>query len=124
MFLFFSHQLTEEQKKDAEKHFDIDNFINLPQNLQEIFSNVPNDLENLDNYIKPIKEFLKENAKKDDLVLIQGDFGVTYILVNFAKSLYLNPVYSTTSRVVQEFEEGGKLIKKSIFKHQMFRKYE
>ncbi|MDX4038019.1 CRISPR-associated protein Csx20 [Aliarcobacter skirrowii] len=124
MFLLFSHTLTKNQKDDAMKSFGIEEFIYLPKDLQELFSNVPNDLKKLSEYLTPIKLFLKQYSKEGDFVLIQGDFGATYILVNFAKSLYLNPVYSTTKRVTQEFEEDGKIIKKSIFEHERFREYE
>ncbi|RXJ95760.1 hypothetical protein CRU94_03865 [Arcobacter sp. AHV-9/2010] len=124
MFLLFSHTLTKNQKNDAIKSFGIEEFIYLPKDLQELFSNVPNDLKKLSEYLTPIKIFLKQYSKQGDFVLIQGDFGATYILVNFAKSLKLKAVYSTTKRVVQEFEEDGKIIKKSIFEHERFREYE
>ncbi|HAC70494.1 MAG TPA: hypothetical protein DCF41_02105, partial [Arcobacter skirrowii] len=109
---------------DAMKSFGIEEFIYLPKELQELFSNVPNDLKKLSEYLTPIKLFLKQYSKEGDFVLIQGDFGATYILVNFAKSLKLKAVYSTTKRVTQEFEEDGKIIKKSIFEHERFRDYE
>ncbi|AXX84688.1 CRISPR-associated protein Csx20 [Aliarcobacter skirrowii] len=124
MFLLFSHTLTKNQKDDAMKSFGIEEFIYLPKELQELFSNVPNDLKKLSEYLTPIKLFLKQYSKEGDFVLIQGDFGATYILVNFAKSLKLKAVYSTTKRVTQEFEEDGKIIKKSIFEHERFRDYE
>ena len=124
MFLLFSHTLTKNQKDDAMKSFGIEEFIYLPKELQELFSNVPNDLKKLSEYLTPIKLFLKEYSKEGDFVLIQGDFGATYILVNFAKSLELKAVYSTTKRVTQEFEEDGKILKKSIFEHERFREYE
>ncbi|MEN5387899.1 CRISPR-associated protein Csx20 [Aliarcobacter skirrowii] len=124
MFLLFSHTLTKNQKNDAMKSFCIEEFIYLPKELQELFSNVPNDLRKLSEYLTPIKLFLKQYSKEGDFVLIQGDFGATYILVNFAKSLKLKAVYSTTKRVTQEFEEDGKIIKKSIFEHERFREYE
>lgn len=124
MFLLFSHTLTKNQKDDAMKSFGIEEFIYLPKDLQELFSNVPNDLKKLSEYLTPIKLFLKQYSKEGDFVLIQGDFGATYILVNFAKSLKLKAVYSTTKRVTQEFEEDGKIIKKSIFEHERFRDYE
>ncbi|WP_141050081.1 CRISPR-associated protein Csx20 [Aliarcobacter cryaerophilus] len=124
MFLLFSHKLTLSQEEDAINSLKVEKFIPLPKNLQDLFSNIPNDLDSLNNYLKPIKEFLKDYSINDDVALIQGDFGATYILVNFAKSLKLKAVYSTTKRVTQEFEEDGKIIKKSIFEHERFREYE
>jgi len=56
-------------------------------------------------------------------VLIQGDFGAVYHMVNFAKELGLIPIYATTKRESIELKQGNKIIKKSIFKHIKFRKY-
>ncbi|WP_418186832.1 CRISPR-associated protein Csx20 [Aliarcobacter lanthieri] len=124
MFLLFSHKLTQTQKDNAIKSFGVKEFIYLPKNLQELFSNIPSDIYSLKEYLTPIKGFLKEYSKKDDVVIIQGDFGATFILVNFAKSLELKVVYATTKRVIQEFYEDDKIVKKSIFEHERFREYE
>ena len=59
MFLLFSHTLTKNQKDDAMKSFGIEEFMYLPKELQELFSNVPNDLKKLSEYLTPIKLFLK-----------------------------------------------------------------
>ena len=122
MFLFFSHFLTDEQKKDAMK-MGVENFINLPDNLQNMWSNVPVELENIEEYSKPFMEFLDKNAKKGDYALIQGDFVLTCKLVNFAKKTGVVPVYSTTKREVVEKKEDDKITKISKFKHIKFRKY-
>ncbi|GAB1464850.1 CRISPR-associated protein Csx20 [Aliarcobacter cryaerophilus] len=87
------------------------------------FSNIPSDLNNLDEYLLPIKDFLKENSRFGDVVLIQGDFGAVYHMVNFSKNLGLKSVYATTNRVIEEILVDEKTIKKSIFEHVMFRRY-
>jgi hypothetical protein len=122
MFLFFSHTLTGEQVDDA-KGLGVDDFVKLSQDLQERFSNVPPELERLDEYVRPFEEFLSKEAKEGDLVLIQGDFGVVYHLVNFAKEKGLVTVYATTKRVVKEIEKDSKKVKISEFKHIRFREY-
>jgi hypothetical protein len=50
MFLFFSHTLTDEQIDDA-KSMGVIEFVKLSQDLQERFSNVPPELESLDEYV-------------------------------------------------------------------------
>jgi hypothetical protein len=119
LFLFFSHKLTQEQIDYAKDVLKVDEFITLPKDLQILFSNVPPELERLDEYITPFIDFLNKEAKKGDFVLIQGDFGVSYKLVNFCKQNSLVPIYATTKRVV--YEEGD--IKKSIFKFIRYREY-
>jgi dihydroorotase len=122
MFLFFSHKLTPEQIEDAKKK-GINKFVELPENLQKLWSNVPPVLENLDEYIKPFYEFLEKNAKKGDFALIQGDFGLSCKLAFFSKEKGLIPVYSTTKRKAVEINQNGKIIKTSEFIHVRFRKY-
>ena len=123
MILVFSHKLTQEQKDDAIKNFGIKEFLSLPKELQNIWSNISPDIQTLEKLLEPIKEFIKNNSKKDDVVLVQGDFGAVYIMVNFVKDLELLGVYATTKREVKEYQEDGKLIKQSIFKHRRFREY-
>ena len=122
LILLFSHKLTPEQIKSAKDDFDVKEFIYLSKELQNIWSNIDPDIEKID--LQPIKEFLKDIANKDDVVLIQGDFGACYNMVNFCKSLKLVTVYATTKRVAKEFIEDGNTIKKSEFKFRRFREYE
>ena len=123
MYLFFSHKLTQEQIKDAEENFKIKNFVPLPEKLQILFSNVPPELESLEDYLEPFKEFLAKNSKKNDVVLIQGDFGIVCALVEFSKKIGLVPVYATTKRLVKMTATDGKSAKISYFSHVRFRKY-
>lgn len=123
MFLLFSHNLSEIQLNDAKSNWEISEVVSLPNKLQDIWSNIPADIEKLREYLLPIRNFLAENSQYGDVVLIQGDFGAVYQMVNFSKDLGLIPVYATTSREIEEFEENGKTIKKSIFEHIRFREY-
>lgn len=124
LHLLFNHTLTAEQLSDAKASFLCEKFVSLPQELQELWGSVPPDIKSLKEYLNPIKEYLRATVKKDDFVLVQGDFGATCIMVNFVKELGAKPVYATTSRDVVEAKEGDKVIKKSIFRHKQFREYE
>ncbi|WP_456416624.1 CRISPR-associated protein Csx20 [Methanocaldococcus sp.] len=123
MFLLFSHNLTNDQIKDAKENLKVNKFIYLPKELQNIWSNIPPEVEDITDYLKPIKEFLKNNANDGDYVLIQGNFGATYNMVNYAFENNLIPIYATTKRVVKEVIEDGKVITIREFKHCRFRKY-
>lgn len=120
LHLLFSHHLTEEQIKDAKETMQVAHFMPLPRDLQKAFSNVPPELETLTEYTKPFIEYLQETANQGDIVLLQGDFGLCFILVEFCKKSNLIPVYATTKRIA--IEENG--IKISKFKHTRFRRYE
>jgi len=125
MFLLFSHTLTPEQQEDAKVSLGITKFVPFSREIIKLWSNVPPGLESLNNYLEPIFACLKDNASSGDYVLVQGDFGATYHMVNFAKSLELIPVYATTERKsVEEIQQDGTVKKTSLFEHKRFRRYE
>ncbi len=124
LFLLFSHTLTEEQHNDAKAQWAVDSFVTLPQELQAAFSNVPADITNLNQYAKPFNKWLKNNAKPHDLVLIQGDFGLTYKMVRFCKKNNLIAIYATTERQSIEVKQpDGSVVTQRVFRHKMFRRY-
>ena len=125
MILLFSHKLTEEQILEVKESYKVEVFLSLPKELQTLWSNIPADAENITDLLTPIKEFLSLYANREDLVLIQGDFGAVYNLVNLAKEQRLVALYATTLRRTQEYiNEKGENVKKSIFEHRRFREYE
>jgi len=124
LFLLFSHKLTSNQKESVRKLYAAEEFIYLPIELQSLWSKIPPDIENIRDYLAPLKTYLKNSAKREDIVLIQGDFGATYHMVNFAKKMDLVPIYATTKREVQEYMKNEKLVKESIFEFERFREYE
>jgi len=124
IFLIFSHELTEEQKFDLYKNWQVQEFVTLPAYLQALWSNIPPELESLDVYLTPLFEWLREKALPQDLVLIQGDFGAVYLAVKKAFELGLVPLYATTSREVRETKlADGSIRQERLFKHVRFRVY-
>ena len=123
LFLFFSHSLTYEQTKDLYKTFGDIEIVSLPDNLQFKLSNVPPEIEDLGEYVRDFEKYLLYNSTNGDLVLIQGEFGVVYRLVEFSKSISLVPIYATTKRITKEIVKDGKVVKTSEFKHIRFRMY-
>ncbi|MBD3842082.1 MAG: hypothetical protein IE909_09400 [Campylobacterales bacterium] len=125
MILLFSHKLNEKQIKIAKDEYAVEDFVYLSTELQQIWSDISPDIISLEQTLEPIKKYIIRILQKDDIVLIQGDFGATYIMVNFIKELDAIPVYATTRRKIEEIiDEDGKTIKKSIFEFRRFREYE
>ncbi|MGM0369636.1 MAG: CRISPR-associated protein Csx20 [Bacillota bacterium] len=124
LFLLFSHQLTESQKKDAKKNLGINNFHYLPEELQQRWSNIPANIEKIAELLEPFQKWLNENSVKNDYVLIQGDFGAVFIMVQWAVANDLIPIYSTTIRDTKEKNSGDEIKIKKKFKHVLFREYE
>jgi len=123
MILLFSHELRDEQKQDAKEDWGVEEFVSLANELQTLWSNIPAELEDIEVYLEPIRNFLSQSINSDDIVLVQGDFGATYSMVGLVKSLGATALYATTKRDVIETERDGKVVKTSVFKHIRFRKY-
>ncbi len=125
MLLLFSHLLTEDQEEDANNCLSISEVIPLSQDLQKLWVNIPATKSSLRDYLNPFRSWLKENVNNGDYVLIQGDYGAVYLMVNYAFSVDLIPVYATTERVVVEKLMPDNVVKSErVFKHKRFRRYE
>ena len=124
LYLLFNHELTQRQERDAERTLGADRIIDLPPDLKEKWRQVPPALPRIKDYLGPVTEWLGAWAEKGDYVLIQGDFGACFIMVNFALEKGLVPVYSTTKReAVEEHLPDGSVSLRHMFRHRMFRRY-
>ena len=125
LFLIFNHTFTDDQKGDAMVSLGIDRILDMPPDHKMIWSDIPPDLPTIEEYLEPIQTWLKINARKDDFVLIQGDFGACYVMVNYAFRMGLIPIYSTTQREMkEEVLEDGSVRLTHHFQHRIFRRYE
>jgi len=124
LFLIFNHQVGPLQEADAHASLGVDRLVGLPDELQRLWTDIPPELAELDRFLAPIKEWLKESARPGDPVLIQGDFGACCLLVRFAMERGLVPVYSTTTReATEEMQPDGTIKLTHRFQHRIFRKY-
>jgi len=124
LYVFLSHFLTEEQKNDAIKNLGVTNFVSLPSPLQKKWGNIESDRE-LKKKLKPFIDYIVDNVTRDDYLLIQGEAGISFALVDWCLANGYQPIYSYTKRVVIEKEiEKNKVEKKSVFKHIKFIFYE
>jgi len=121
--MLFSHTLTEVQKKDAKKYLGINEFLYLPKNLQEVWSNIrPTGSLDTDSLLEIIS-WLSSQCAKGDYVLIQGDFGAVVYTVSAVENLGLIPIYATTQRQTTEVQVNDSVTKTQVFKHETFRRY-
>ncbi|CAA6799147.1 MAG: Unknown protein [uncultured Sulfurovum sp.] len=124
MFLLFSHTLTATQKEDISNNLKVKKTYTLPKNLQKLWSQVPVEKDLLfGDYLLDIEKCLLENLSSGDYVLIQGEFGASYHMINFSKTHGFIPVYSVSKRIVRELTEDGIVKKYSEFVHEFFREY-
>ncbi|MDF1881139.1 hypothetical protein JHD50_07460 [Sulfurimonas sp. MAG313] len=121
MFVLISHAMTSSQCDDATFSLNVTNFKLLDTKR---WSKIPADIQDISQYLEEIKHNILTQAKENDLLLVQGDFGATLMMVNFAHQHNLIPVYATTQRITQEKIQGDKVVTTRIFEHIMFRKYQ
>lgn len=120
MFVLISHNLTEEQKDQALRVFGVENIVNI---ADDAWSSINPSDENILDALSVYKKELMLEAKAGDILLVQGDFGATYNMINFAKNIGLKTIYATTKRVVQELIIDRKSVTRREFKHEKFREY-
>ncbi len=124
LFLIFNHTITPEQERAARAQLGVEELISLPPELQGLWSQIPPDLPELMPYLEPLRQWLARVRRPGDYVLIQGDFGATYLMVNFALEQGLIPLYATTRRqAVEEHLPDGTVKLVHHFQHQMLRRY-
>lgn len=124
LFLIFNHEITQEQAIDAENSLGVSKFVDLPTELKAIWQQIPAEIDSIKAYLLPISEWLSQNGKHGDFVLIQGDFGAVYYIVNLAFQLGLVPLYSTTERnAIETKGRDGEIRLSHIFRHVRFRRY-
>lgn len=120
MYVLMSHTITEQQMNDAQSTLDVEKIVTLPT---DIWSQIPAETESVESSLLPLKAQLATYAKKGDVLLVQGDYGATFNMVQFAKEIGLVPVYATSERKAYEVVEGEKITTVREFRHVRFRKY-
>ena len=124
LLLLFNHTLTDFQAESALSSLGVQEIVDLPSDLKALWRQVPPELIEIEGYLKPVMEWLTENGAESDYVLIQGDFGASFLLVKFAFEQGLIPIYSTTRReAVEEHHADGSVQIVHRFQHQIFRRY-
>jgi hypothetical protein len=123
-FLLFNHALTTGQEADAHAFLGVESIVPMPRDIQEIWGCIPPDIEALITYLEPVFLWLRQEADAGDYVLIQGDFGAVYQVVQFAFEEGYIPVYSTTLRKAEEnYLADGTVSLSHVFRHERFRRY-
>lgn len=119
-----NHTLLDSQITDAKQSFGSLEFIEPPQCLKSLWSNISPYEPAISEILKPVVEWLNTTAVKDDFILIQGDFGACYLIVNYAIDSQLIPLYATTRRLSSDsIDQNDCITTQRQFKHIRFRKY-
>ncbi len=123
LYVLINHTLFAEQVSDAYKHLGVDEIAYFPEEALKVWGNISPHVNYIKDKLYPIYDYMNKTCEEGDYLLVQGDSGATFQVVQKALSLKLIPVYATTKRQAVEKFVDGKSIKTSVFKHVMYRKY-
>ncbi len=119
-----NHTLTMDQMLDAYNNLKVDSIIYPPEDIKLLWRNIPVGEMPLGDYLLPVFNWIKQECSFNDFVLIQGDFGATYLTIRFCLINCFIPIYSTTKRIAREdILPSGEIKLNHIFLHQGFRIY-
>jgi hypothetical protein len=79
--------------------------------------------ENLDKSVLDSVTAWLADAEENDVLIIQGEFGSTFAIVDFALKKDLIPVHAVTQRIATESRDGEKVSRSYVFEHICFRRY-
>lgn len=122
VYCLLNHALTQNQIKELKEKYNASDIIYPSEELSASWSQIPA-TETLDmSIINNVVLWLKD-ACADDLLIIQGEFGSTFMLVDYALKRKLIPLYAVTKRVASEQRNGETVSRHYVFEHVCFRKY-
>lgn len=122
--LMLNHNLSPAQLSSARKEFGPCRPIEMPGPLRNLWQQVPADASALFPFLGPFRTWLEDTGRKEDFVIIQGDFGATFLMVNHALDQGMIPVYATTRRkAVETLLPDGSVKMEHVIKFCRFRTY-
>ena len=92
------------------------------ENLQQIWSNVLYDDKYYTN-LNEIIDYMLSILNEEDYVIVQGNWGYVYKLVEEAKKNKIIPLYAFSVRDSSEEIINGEVVKITKFKYQCFVEY-
>lgn len=124
LYLLLNHELYSEQTKDVKTTFGIQKIHYLPEPILNLWANIPPKPESIKSHLREIFQWVR-TIPPGNYILVQGDFGATFLMVQYAFRLGLIPLYATTERVHKETRGPSQSTNiTKTFKHVRFRRYE
>jgi len=122
IYCLLNHELTSKQKEELFPEYGANNIIYPPAAVSALWAGIPTDKELTKVHFEPFTAWLRD-AKPGDVLILQGEFGATFALTDFALQKGLIPVCAVSKRVSREIREGEVVRKTNDFEHICFRRY-
>jgi hypothetical protein len=124
LFLLFNHSLSDRQTEDAHHSIGVTEVIAPPPHISRLWAEIPPEADSIKEYLLPVKAWLAQTARPGDYVLVQGEFGATWLMVNESLEMGLVPIYATTRRIAADkILPGGRVETHHVFQHVRYRRY-
>lgn len=121
VFCLMNHSLTQKQIAELTDVYKCKEIVYPEETISSLWSQVNSTNEK--DVIQSVIFWLKA-AKDGDYLIIQGEFGLTFTLVDYALKEKLIPIYATSKRIAKESRVGETVHREYIFEHICFKKYE
>ncbi|MEE3314820.1 MAG: CRISPR-associated protein Csx20 [Treponema sp.] len=121
-YCLLNHSLTQNQLAELKERFGAEEIIYPSDELSKSWSQIP-PTEELDMSVINSALAWLSDAKENDILIVQGEFGSTFMLVDYALKKNLVPLYAVAKRVSKEVRVGEQVQKMNVFEHVCFRKY-
>lgn len=123
-FCLLNHSLTSKQTAELQEIFDIQSIEYPPEDIRRLWSNLPVQPEISAEPLEKIIRWLHEkNISSQDVIVIQGEAGYSFALVDYALNNGFIPIHSVTQRIAAETVKDEIVQTHYIFEHISFRRY-
>lgn len=121
--ILLNHELTELQNRELRQTWGVENLLLPNDTSANLWKSVPAGYTIPQTLIKTLLEWLTAITKEQDIVVVQGEFGLTYYIVNWCFEHHRVPLYATSQRKMTETIRGDKVLSRREFVHVSFRRY-
>lgn len=122
--LLFNHTLIPEQNDELSNEWEVEEFLVTPTRIHDGWGNI--DIEkNYNDVLNNVLDWLSNETEKEDLIFVQGQYGITYQVVSWALENNRIPIYAFTGRNVSSeiICPDSSVTQTSNFKHRYFAEY-
>ena len=121
-FCLLNHALTQNQIAELKERFAVTEIVYPSEELSKKWAQIP-PVKELDFSIIKMAASYLNSAYTGDILIIQGETGASFMLVDYALKKHLVPIYAVTARVSKEVVAGEQVVKQNVFEHVCFRQY-
>ena len=121
-YCLLNHNLTENQKAELKEKYNVSSILYPSEELSAGWSQIPATETLSKDIIANVCRWLKD-AEKNDVLIIQGEAGHSFLITDYALKHNIIPLHAVTKRVAKEDVNGEIIQRQYVFQHVCFREY-